>query len=145
MRFSTITTHCWIASLQSSWLLLLVVPPVLTEEFAREHDRSLWRCVSAESWESVKVSARTLLAQHQPFLLFWAASASEVLCGQGQVPSGRVGRIVSPWFSRGTLMWWLTSWISWRGSQKLNISDAPPSQLEAWMGSKGSKSLLGEH
>ena len=43
--------------LQSSWLLLLhcgsaranhylrVVPPVLAEEFAREHDRSLWRCL----------------------------------------------------------------------------------------------------
>ena len=43
--------------LQSSWLLLLhcasaranyylrVVPPVLAEEFAREHDQSLWRCL----------------------------------------------------------------------------------------------------
>ena len=43
--------------LQSSWLLLLhcafaranyflrVVPPVLAEEFARERDRSLWKCL----------------------------------------------------------------------------------------------------
>ena len=61
--------------------------------------------VSAESWESAKVSGRTLLAQRRPFLLLWVALASEALCGQGQVPSGRVGRIAYPWSSRGSLIW----------------------------------------
>ena len=46
------------------------------------------------------------LAQRRPFLLLWAVWASEALHGQGPVPSGRVGRIASPWFSRGALIWW---------------------------------------
>ena len=91
--------------------------------------------VFAESWESAKVSARILLAR--AFLLLWAAWASEALCGQGQVPSGRAGRIAFPWFSKGTLNWWLISWISWRGFQKLSISDAPLSQLEGMDGVQG--------
>ena len=38
------------------------------------------------------------LAQRRPFfLLLWAVWASEALYGQGPVPSGRVGRIASPW------------------------------------------------
>ena len=68
--------------------------------------------VSTKSWESVILSARTLLAQRRPFLLLWAVWASEALYGQGPVPSGRVGRIASPWFSRGALIWWLISWMS---------------------------------
>ena len=59
-----------LSDLQSSWLLLLhcasaranhflrVVPPVLAE-FAREHDRSLWRCLC----RMLRMGERTLLSE----------------------------------------------------------------------------------